>query len=88
MSDRSLHDEATGERRREWGDQPIALILKEEGLKPHDLVQASAVPMTHKMVSRACKGRWLTVNTRVIVTDALNAACGKSYRQTELFSYR
>ena len=79
---------ATGEEiKREFGEQPIARILVEAGLKPHDLVTASAVQMTHKMIARACKGRWLTPNTRAIVLAALNAATGKQYTQADLFTY-
>jgi hypothetical protein len=43
--------------------------------------------MTHKMVARACKGRWLTPNTKKIVLDALNKAAGKSYGLKDLFNY-
>jgi len=72
---------------RDYGAQPIVDIISEAGLKPHDLVTASAVPMTHKMVARACKGRWLTPNTRAIVLAALNAATGRQYTQADLFTY-
>ena len=72
---------------RNLGTQPIAAILAELGLKPHDLVAASAKPMTHKMIARACKGRWLTLNTRGIVCDALNRASGKPYTLQDLFNY-
>ncbi len=75
------------EIKREFGEQPIARILNEAGLKPHDLVMASPVQMTHKMIARACKGRWLTPNTRAIVLSALNAATGKQYTQADLFTY-
>ena len=72
---------------RNLGEQPIAHILTEAGLKPHDLVSASTVQMTHKMVSRACKGRRLTPNVQSKVRDALNAATGKTYSLAELFTY-
>ena len=72
---------------RNLGEQPIGQILKENGLKPHDIVSASAVPMTHKMVSRACKGRRLTANTQNIVLQALNKAAGKTYAVRDLFNY-
>ncbi len=75
------------ETERNLGEQPIARIMAETGLKPNDLVTASCVQMTHKMVTRACKGRWLTPNTRKIVLEALNAASGKSYAQADLFTY-
>lgn len=75
-------------KERNLGEQPIARIMAETGLVPHDLVRASPVPMTHKMVARACKGRWLTPRTREIVLNALQAATGKPYTVQDLFNYR
>ena len=72
---------------RNLGEQPIARIMTEAGLKPHDVVKASKVQMTHKMLSRACKGRRLTPNTQAIVLNALQAATGKTYTLAELFTY-
>ena len=72
---------------RNLGEQPLVRIMAEAGLKPHDVVKASAVQMTHKMVSRACKGRRLTPNTQAIVLNALQAATGKTYTLAELFTY-
>ncbi len=64
------------EMERNLGEQPIARLMREHNLKPHDLVAASPVEMTHKMVSRACKGRRLTLNTQSRVLAALNRATG------------
>ncbi|HRZ37303.1 MAG TPA: hypothetical protein P5534_13185 [Candidatus Paceibacterota bacterium] len=72
---------------RNLGEQPIARIMREHNLKPHDLVTASPVEMTHKMVSRACKGRRRTANTQWKVLQALNRASGKNYSLTDLFNY-
>ena len=72
---------------RDLGPQPIGRILAERGLKPHDLVAASTQQLTHKMVSRACKGRRLTLNTQTKVLNALNLAAGKNYSLRDLFSY-
>ncbi len=72
---------------REMGEQPIAKILRERGLSHHDLVAASARPITHKMVMRAERGRWLTPNTKGIVLDALNRAAGANYTLSDLFNY-
>ena len=72
---------------RNLGQQPIARIMREHNLKPHDLVAASATPLTHKMVSRACKGRRLTLNTQSKVLAALNRAAGQNYALGELFDY-
>ena len=72
---------------RNLGEQPIAQIMHEHNLKPHDLVALSSVEMTHKMVSRACKGRRLTLNTQSKVLHALNRATGKNYSLGDLFNY-
>ena len=75
------------ELERNLGPQPIAEILERHGLSAHDLVVASEVPMTHKMVARAVKGRRLTRNTQTIVCNALNRAAGASYTLADLFNY-
>ncbi|HBA83900.1 MAG TPA: hypothetical protein DCZ95_07400 [Verrucomicrobia bacterium] len=72
---------------RNLGEQPLAKIMAELGLKPHDLVKASTDPMTHKMIARACKGRWLTLNTKSKVLAALNKAAGKNHALSDLFNY-
>jgi hypothetical protein len=72
---------------RDLGPQPIAAILAKLNLKPHDLVAASTHQLTHKMVSRACKGRRLTINAQTKVLNALNAAAGKNYSLSDLFNY-
>ena len=71
----------------EYGEQPIAQIMRDAGIKANDLVNASKVPMTHKMVARACKGRKLTANTKNIVLHALQLVTGKTYSFTDLFNY-
>ena len=72
---------------RNLGEQPLAAILRERGLSHHDLVAASAVPMNHKMVSRAERGRRLTPHTKELVLDALNRAAKASYTRADLFNY-
>ena len=72
---------------RNLGEQPLAAILRERGLSHHDLVAASAVPMNHKMVARAERGRRLTPHTKELVLDALNRATGAAYRREDLFNY-
>jgi hypothetical protein len=72
---------------RELGTQPIAAILAKHNLKPHDLVAASTQQLTHKMVSRACKGRRLTLNTQTKVLNALNLATGQNYLLRDMFNY-
>ena len=72
---------------RNLGEQPLRQIMEERGLNPHDLVEAADGPLTHKMVSRACKGRRLTPRAQVKVRDALNRATGESFTLGQLFSY-
>lgn len=72
---------------RNLGEQPIAQVMAAHDLKPHDLVQASAEQLTHKMVTRACKGRRLTLNVQAKVLNALNAATGTHYALSDLFNY-
>ena len=74
-------------RERNLGEQPIAAVLAAHHLKAQDLVAASTDGLTHKMVARACKGRWLTPNTQGKVRRALNLASGRDYGLNELFNY-
>ena len=80
-------DSMSGEIERNLGEQPIAGIMAELGLKATDLVEASTEQITHKMVARACKGRRLTLNVKCKVRNALNGASGKRYELEELFNY-
>ena len=75
------------ERQRDFGEQPVAALMQEHGLSSKDLVQRSTQQLTHKMVARACRGRWLTENTRGKVLDALNSAVENQYSLDDLFNY-
>ena len=72
---------------RELGKQPIAAVLESQGLRPHDLVAASDEQITHKMVSKACKGRRLTRKVQDKVIRALNKAAEGCYTKEQLFTY-
>ena len=72
---------------RNLGEQPIARIIVDHGLKARDLVAVSTQQLTHKMVSRACKGRRLTPNVQSKIRDALNESTDKEYSMEELFTY-
>jgi len=72
---------------RNLGEQPIARIMVDHSLKARDLVAISTQHLTHKMVSRACKGRRLTPNVQSKIRDALNESTGKEYSMEELFTY-
>ena len=72
---------------RNLGEQPIATVLAARNLKAHDLVASSTEQITHKMVSRACKGRRLTPNVQGKILRALNSATGESFSMADLFNY-
>jgi len=69
------------------GEQPISKIIVASGLKPHDLVAHSDEQITHKMVTRASKGRRLTPHVQLKVLNALNKVLGKNYSLKDLFTY-
>ncbi len=69
------------------GEQPISRIIVASGLKPHDLVAHSDEQITHKMVTRALKGRRLTPHVQLKVLNALNKVLGKTYSLKDLFTY-
>ena len=72
---------------RNLGEQPLARIMVDHGLKARDLVSISTQQLTHKMVSRARKGRRLTPNVKLKIREALNKTTGKNYSLEELFNY-
>lgn len=75
------------ESERNLGEQPIAQLMAAHELKTGDLVEASTEHITRKMVSRACKGRWLTPNVKSKLLRALNMAAGKEFALSDLFTY-
>ena len=72
---------------RDNGPQPIIDIMAAHSITPHDLVVASEVQMTHKQITRACKGRRLTPRAKLKVRNALNAAANTNYTLKEIFNY-
>jgi hypothetical protein len=72
---------------RTLGEQPIARLMAERGLKAKDLVAASTEQITHKMVSRACKGRRLTRHVQFKIVNAYNKAAGMNCGLGDLFTY-
>ena len=69
------------------GVQPLDAMMLEKGLSNHDLVAASAVPVTHKLVMRARRGRRLTPHSMRLVVAAWNRATGESRSCSDLFNY-
>ena len=72
---------------RDMGEQPFAEFMEKHELKSHDLVASSTEHITHKMVTKACKGRRLSPNVRQKVINALNKASGQEYTRKQLFTY-
>lgn len=72
---------------RNLGEQPIAKLLQELQLRTHDLVTASDEHITHKMVTKACKGRRLTKNVQNKIVRALNKVANNNYKKDQLFNY-
>jgi hypothetical protein len=72
---------------RNLGEQPLAAILVEHNYKSSDLVSASSMQLTHKMVSRACRGRRLTSNTKNKIYQAINALVGTPLAMDDIFNY-
>ena len=66
--------------------QPIADIMTKHNFTPHDLVAAVNQQLTHKMVSRACKGKKLTMKSKLKILKAMNAATEKEYSLSDLFN--
>lgn len=75
------------ETERNLGVQPIAAILEELQLRPNDLVAASTEQLTHKMVTRAAKGRRLSEKVKGKVKRALEAATAQTFSNDQLFNY-
>jgi len=61
--------------------------MVDHGLKARDLVAVSTEQITHKMVSRACKGRRLTPKVQSKIRNALNQSAGTEHSMEELFTY-
>lgn len=73
---------------RDLGEQPLARRMTERGMRPADLVAASNEQLTHKMVTRAMKGRRLTPNTMGKVLRAWNKATESEDGFEQLFNYQ
>jgi hypothetical protein len=72
---------------REFGPQPIDQLMNDRKLSNHDLVQASTEQLTHKMVAKARRGRWLSSKVRQKVLRAFNKATGENFTTKDLFNY-
>ena len=79
--------EDTEKSRLEFGPQPITDLMAKHSLSPHNLVESSPHQLTHKMVSKACKGRRLTPHVKKKVLQALVLATGTTYTLKDAFNY-
>ena len=74
--------------RREYGPQPLAELLAARGLSNHQVVEASTEQLTHKMLAKACRGRFLSGKVRQKILRAVNRLTGEDFRLSDLFNYR
>ena len=84
-SDNPLFQE---ENSRDYGPQPLAGILAERGLRNQQVVAASTEPLTHKMLAKGCRGRYLSPKVRQKILRALNRLTGETFTLAHLFNYR
>lgn len=75
------------ENDRNLGVQPLDGIMSELDLEAHDLVAGSTEQITHKMVTRARKGRKLSRRVQFKIVNALNNIAEKEYSLRDLFNY-
>ena len=73
---------------REYGRQPIATILSERQITNHQVVEASTEQLTHKMMAKACRGRFLSSKVRQKILRAVNKVTGEQFKLSDLFTYR
>ena len=72
---------------REYGPQPIDAKMTERAMNNHTLVAASTEQLTHKMVAKARRGRFLSTPVRMKILRAWNQATGETLTLRDLFNY-
>ena len=72
----------------EAGQQPLDRFMNEVDLKNNDLVKSSKEGLTHKQVSKARKGRRITLRMQKKVLKAWNSLRDESCELDDLFNYR
>lgn len=87
LGSRDLFAASHDDVERNLGEQPIARLMAERGLKTGDLAEASQEHVTRKMVTRACKGRRLTPHVQAKILRAFNRAAGTAFALSDLFTY-
>lgn len=76
------------EEDRELGIQPLDAKMVELGLENHSLVAVSTEQLTHKMVSKARAGRYLSMRVRQKILRAFNKATKQNLALADLFNYK
>jgi len=72
---------------RELGEQPLSALLDELCISNHAVVAASTEQLTHKMVAKARRGRWISMRIRLKIQRAVNKVSGNQYTLADLFNY-
>ena len=72
----------------EAGQQPLDRFMNEVDLKNNDLVKSSKEGLTHKQVSKARKGRRITLRMQKKVLFAWNSLRDEGCELDDLFNYR
>ena len=73
---------------KEFGLQPLDVVMIKWKLTNNDLVNASTQQLTHKMVAKGRKGRRLTMNVQNKILAALNTLRPEaSLSHRDLFNY-
>jgi hypothetical protein len=95
MSDEIDDESKENGNERNMGTQPMDALMTEHEMNNHELLSASPLPMSHKAVQRARKGRRLTRHMQRRMVEAFNLALFKrgadkvpSFTMEQLFNYR
>ena len=72
----------------EAGQQPLDRFMNEVDLKNNDVVKSSKEGLTHKQVSKARKGRRITLRMQKKVLKAWNSLRDEGCELDDLFNYR
>ena len=72
----------------EAGQRPLDRFMNEADLKNNDLVKSSKEGLTHKQISKARKGRRITLRMQKKVLKAWNSLRDEGCELDDLFNYR
>ena len=73
---------------KEFGPQPLIKVMERLKVTSQDLVKASKVQLSFKMVAKGCKGRRLTTNAQQKILSAFHALHPEAnVTMKQLFNY-